>query len=86
MVADGFLVGGCRWGEEAEGRKMEGIGVDAGMEAALRGDWMKKLDDDTALHVLHYLDTTRDIANASGVCRAWRRFGPFLLFVWLFSP
>ncbi|KAG0569436.1 hypothetical protein M758_6G086500 [Ceratodon purpureus] len=51
---------------------MEGIG-DVGMDAA-RGDLMKKLDDDTAIHVLQYLDTTRDIACASGVCRSWRRF------------
>ncbi|KAG0613222.1 hypothetical protein M758_6G086500 [Ceratodon purpureus] len=58
---------------------MEGIG-DVGMDAA-RGDLMKKLDDDTAIHVLQYLDTTRDIACASGVCRSWRRFGSFLLFL-----
>jgi hypothetical protein len=58
---------------------MEGIG-DGVIEAA-GGDLMKKLDDDTAIHVLHYLDSTRDIANASGVCRSWRRFGPFLLFL-----
>ena len=57
---------------------MEEIG-DGGMD--LRDDLMKKLDDDTAIHVLHYLDTTRDIANASGVCRSWRRFGPLFFFL-----
>lgn len=53
--------------------KMEGIG-DGGVEG--RGDLMKKLDDDMAIHVLQYLDTTRDIANASSVSRSWRRLGP----------
>jgi hypothetical protein len=49
---------------------MEGIG-DGGMDG--RGDLMKKLDDDIAIHVLQYLDTSRDIANASSVSRLWRR-------------
>lgn len=53
---------------------MEGIGDVGVMEG--RGDLMKKLDDDMAIHVLQYLDTTQDIANASGVSRSWRRFGP----------
>lgn len=50
---------------------MEGIG-DGTLEG--RGDLMRKLNDDTVIHVLHYLDTMQDIANATGVCRSWRRF------------
>ena len=59
------------------------VNVDAGVEG--RGDVMKKLDDDTAIHVLQYLDTSMDIANASAVCQSWRRFGQSLSLILLFS-
>ncbi|CAM6019738.1 unnamed protein product [Sphagnum balticum] len=39
-----------------------------------RGDIMRRLDDDTAIHVLQYLDTAKDIASAAAVCCSWRRF------------
>lgn len=53
---------------------MEVDSGDAGMD--MRGDFMRKLDDDTTIQVLQYLDKVADIANASRVCRSWRRFGP----------
>jgi hypothetical protein len=43
-----------------------------------RGDIMRRLDDDTAIHVLQYLDTAKDIASAAAVCCSWRRFGQCL--------
>jgi len=39
-----------------------------------RGDMMRQLDNDVAIHVLQYLNTAKDIACASAVCRTWRRF------------
>lgn len=53
------------------GGKMKDLNM--GLES--RGDLMRKLDDDTAMHLLQYLDTTKDIASASSVCRSWRSFG-----------
>lgn len=47
---------------------------DLNMGLESRGDLMRKLDDDTAMHLLQYLDTTKDIASASSVCRSWRSF------------
>ena len=50
------------------------IGGGAGMDA--RGEFMKRLDDSTTIQVLQYLHKISDIANASRVCRYWRRCGP----------
>ncbi len=52
-----------------------------------RGDMMRRLDNDVAIHVLQYLNTAKDIACASAVCRTWRRFGQCfsLTFTWLAS-
>lgn len=51
------------------------IGDDAGMDAS-SGEFIKRLDDSTTIQVLQLLHKVSDIANASCVCRSWRRCGP----------
>lgn len=51
--------------------------VDDG-ESLCGRDLMKKLDDDTAMHVLSYLTSAVDLARASAVSLSWRGFGKFV--------
>lgn len=64
----------CHFNLEQGELVMEVDSGDCGMD--MRGDFMKRLDDDTTIQVLQYLDKIPDIANASRVCRSWRRYGP----------
>ena len=51
---------------------MEATIGDAGVDT----NFIKRLDDSTTIQVLQYLDKISDVANASCVCRSWRRCGP----------
>ena len=71
LELEGFLVR-CHF--KTKGVAMAATIGDAGMDAS-SGEFMKRLDDSTTIQVLQYLHKISDIANASRVCRSWRRCG-----------